>query len=130
MKIRKNGKTYNTETAKVVAHYENDYYYSDSRWQEETLYQKKDGTMFMICDGNAMSKYTHSIDMNSWRGATYLLIIEPGDEQEAIDYVNRNFEPTGFDFFDKYIMKDFDRYGYWGNKNLSYTWINTNCFEI
>ena len=57
MKAVIKNKLYNTETAKEIAYWSNGMSYSDFRFAEETLYQKKTGGFFVLGHGGAMSCY-------------------------------------------------------------------------
>lgn len=56
------GKKYNTDTAKKIAHIDNERSLTDFEFWEETLYRKKNFEYFLHCYGNANSKY------GVWRG--------------------------------------------------------------
>lgn len=61
MKKIKNGKVYDTATAKKLGEYAPNPNQSDFSYFRETLYQKKTGEFFMHCEGGAMSCYaSHS----------------------------------------------------------------------
>ena len=55
-----NGKKYDTETAKKVGYWTNNYSCSDFQCCEETLYRKKTGEYFLYGSGGPMSKYSQS----------------------------------------------------------------------
>lgn len=59
LKMKKiiNGKLYNTETARLIGHYNNGYYSSDFNYCAEELYQKKNGEYFLYGCGGALSAY-------------------------------------------------------------------------
>jgi hypothetical protein len=57
MKAVIKNKLYNTETAKEITSWSNGMSYSDFRFLEETLYQKKTGEFFVLGHGGAMSPY-------------------------------------------------------------------------
>lgn len=50
-------KIYNTETAKKVAYWSNDYGTTDFKWQSETLYCSPKGQYFLHGEGGPMSAY-------------------------------------------------------------------------
>ena len=63
-----NGKTYNTETAKKLANWDNEIYGSfDSI--EETLYQKRTGEFFLAGEGGARTIYSTPTENGSKGGA-------------------------------------------------------------
>lgn len=68
-----NGKKYNTETAKAVGYWSNNYSYRDFNYCEETLYQKRTGEFFLYGNGGAMSKYSQSCGQNSWCGGENII---------------------------------------------------------
>ena len=61
-----NNRLYNTETAKVRGEWNNGRPYSDFRWCEETLYQKKTGEFFLHGRGGAASRYSEERGQNCW----------------------------------------------------------------
>lgn len=68
-----NGKTYNTETAEMVASYSNGGGWRDFRHYEESLYKKKTGEFFLFGEGGAMTKYSERISDNSWGGGNKII---------------------------------------------------------
>ena len=52
-----NKKLYDTETAKELAAWSNDYYPNDFHYAEETLYRKRTGEYFMYGEGGGLSRY-------------------------------------------------------------------------
>jgi len=68
------GKKYNTETAKMIACYNNMdgiriLQRDDARFFETALYRKKTGEYFICTEGNCMSDEVNSIDPVSEEGA-------------------------------------------------------------
>ncbi|MDD3145500.1 MAG: hypothetical protein PHV23_05305 [Candidatus Gracilibacteria bacterium] len=53
------GKVYNTDTAKYIAHVGNGLSSSDFRYFEENLYKTKKGQYFLVKEGGPMSKYSY-----------------------------------------------------------------------
>lgn len=51
-----NGKMYNTETAKLIAHWDNNYSVSDNCYMKTNIYLKRTGEYFIHIDGNAGSR--------------------------------------------------------------------------
>lgn len=82
-----NGKMYNTETAKVVGSWSNNYSYRDFSYCEETLYLKKTGEYFLHGVGGAMSKYSQSCGQNAWSGGKEII---PMTETEAKKWAERH----------------------------------------
>ena len=58
------GKVYDTETARQLGEYENDYLRSDLHWYIEQLYQKRTGEFFLYGEGHAASKYAKAYGLN------------------------------------------------------------------
>lgn len=75
-----NGKKYDTETAKKIGYWSNNYNCSDFNYCAETLYRKKNGEFFVHGEGNAMSKYSVSCGQNSWSGGQEII---PLTEEKA-----------------------------------------------
>ena len=73
MKKVKNGKLYDTDTAKAVGSYEPSPYKSDFNWFCETLYQKRSGEFFIHGEGNANSRYSRSCGQNEWCGGEKII---------------------------------------------------------
>lgn len=68
-----NQKRYDTDKAKKVGCWENQYARNDFNWCQETLYRKKTGEFFLHGEGNASSKYAESCGNNSWTGGEKLI---------------------------------------------------------
>ena len=58
-----NGKSYNTESAEKLAHWENEYGYGDYHFMSEELYRKKSGEFFLVCEGGSSTKYANGHEM-------------------------------------------------------------------
>lgn len=54
------GAVYNTETAKMLAEWDNNYPVNDFNYMEETLYRTKSGNWFLHCQGGGLSPYAAS----------------------------------------------------------------------
>lgn len=74
------GKKYDTETAKEVGFFENEYNSNDFNFVKETLYLKRTGEFFLYGEGGANSKYARQCGSNSW---TYGSEFIPLDFQSA-----------------------------------------------
>lgn len=61
-----NGKKYDTDTAKIIAEWNNGYCCGDLKYCSETLYKKRTGEYFIYGYGGAMSKYSESQGNNNW----------------------------------------------------------------
>lgn len=55
-----NGKRYNTETATLLASWDNGAYAGDSHACSERLYRTKKGALFIAGEGGALSSYSQS----------------------------------------------------------------------
>ena len=86
MKTILNGKLYNTETAKAIGSYGNDYNGNDFRSEMETLYRKHTGEFFLAGEGGPMTKYRESVG-DMW-GYGHAII--PLSEDEAKEWVERH----------------------------------------
>lgn len=80
------GRTYDTETAKVIAEYETDQPSSDLGWYKEALYRNNRGTWFLAGSGGPMTKYAVAIEANSWEGGTEII---PLTEDEAREWAEK-----------------------------------------
>jgi hypothetical protein len=81
-------KMFNTETAKLVAHYNNGYSVNDFKHLSEHLYRTKNGNWFLHGDGGAMTRYSVSCgDMQA--GGEDII---PISEEEAYEWLERNSE--------------------------------------
>ena len=92
-KIR-NGKAYDTETAREVGSHENMYDASDFHWYEETLYRKRTGEYFLHGRGNAMTRYAVSTGTSSWRGGEE---ITPLSYTEATDWAEEYLDAEAYE---------------------------------
>ena len=68
MKQSINGKMYNTETAKKLAHYWNGLGAGDFGNLSEDLYITKKGSAFLAGEGGARSCYSKIVGQNCWSG--------------------------------------------------------------
>lgn len=60
------GKSYNTETAEKLAHWENEFGYGDYHFMSEELYRKKSGEFFLVCEGGSSTKYGNGYEMGTY----------------------------------------------------------------
>ena len=79
MKIIRNGKKYDTETAKKIITWSHGYY-RDFKYIAETLYRKKTGEYFLHGEGGPMTVYAEAIGDNTWSGGEQII---PLNEKEA-----------------------------------------------
>lgn len=91
-----NGKSYNTETAEKLAHWENEYGYGDNHFMSEELYRKKSGEFFLVCEGGSYTRYGHGYEMGLH---VYPMSFEEAqkwvaDHQPGYEYVKIFGEPA------------------------------------
>ena len=68
-----NGKSYDTNTARLVGDWANISDVRDFNFYSETLYRKRTGEYFLHGEGNAASKYSKSIGNNTWAGGSAII---------------------------------------------------------
>lgn len=83
-----NGRLYNTETAKLVGSAGHSHPGNFSFWHEE-LYQKKTGEFFLYGEGGPMSKYSRSVDCNTFTGGEEII---PLTVKEAKEWAEKYLE--------------------------------------
>lgn len=62
------GKRYDTETATLIASWDNGYFGNDFKRCEEDLYRTERGSWFIYGEGGPMSKYVQATGPNSYIG--------------------------------------------------------------
>lgn len=90
-----NGAVYNTETAKMLAEWDNNYPINDFNYMEETLYRTKSGNWFLHCQGGGLGECVKPISYKKaqrWAeeklyGDKYEEIFGTVDEEET-DRIN------------------------------------------
>ena len=82
-----NGKKYDTDTATLIASWDNGLGYNDFSFCKENLYRKKTGEYFIHGEGGALSKYSKSVEMNTRVGGES---ITPLTEEEAKTWVEQH----------------------------------------
>ena len=75
------GKRYDTETATLIGEHEHSNR-SDFGWYEEGLYQKRTGEFFLAGRGGPQTKYSRSIDQNSWSGGEGIFPLSVAEAKE------------------------------------------------
>jgi hypothetical protein len=85
------GKRYNTETATLVAEWENRYSRTDFQHEEADLYRAPNGGWFLRGSGGPMTRWAIPVGNNGWGGGGG---IEALTEDEAFDWLERH-EFTG-----------------------------------
>lgn len=71
------GKLYNSETATLIARWDNGQFPSDFRHCSENLCMTKKGAFFIHGSGGAMSKYAVQCGGNSMGGSSDLIALSP-----------------------------------------------------
>jgi hypothetical protein len=82
------GKSYNTETAELIAEHSASCPCNDFHYFEESLYRTKKGAWFLAGSGNAMSKYSRAIDHNSRGGGDGIEVLTPEEAMEWLESHN------------------------------------------
>ena len=80
------GSLYNTETARLIA---SDSYSNPTdfnHWEEE-LYKTKKNNWFLVGSGGPSSRYSISVDLNSWAGSSGNIV--PLSDREAMAWLER-----------------------------------------
>lgn len=80
------GKTYNTETAKVVSVWRNGEY-GNMSYVEETLYKKKTGEYFLYGESGAVGKYAKKVGCNNWSDSAAII---PFTEDQAKEWLEEH----------------------------------------
>jgi hypothetical protein len=81
-----NGKTYSTETAELVAEFDNGLPRSDFHCREESLYRTKKGALFLHGRGGGLTRWAGTYgNMRGWGES-----IEALTESEALDWCERH----------------------------------------
>ena len=68
-----NGKAYDTEKAKPVAHWKNWGSWRDFEHIEETLYRKRTGEFFLFGEGGPKTKYAEREGQNCWTDGSKII---------------------------------------------------------
>lgn len=90
-------KKYDTETAKRVGSWSNNYNYGDFNYCSEELYCKKTGEFFLYGFGGAMSKYSQSCGNNCTSGGESIIpLSENGAKKWAEKYLDADEYETIF----------------------------------
>lgn len=82
------GKKYDTNTAELIAEWNNGYYRSNFKRCEESLYRTTKGAWFVAGEGGPMSKYARPVgDMTSGGGG-----LTPLTDDEAYEWLENKRE--------------------------------------
>ena len=79
-----NGKRYDTETATLMGDAGHSYPSDFEYWREE-LYRKKTGEFFIHGIGGAMSKYSRSVDCNTFTGGEEIIPLTTKEAQKWVE---------------------------------------------
>ena len=82
MKKNINGKTYNTETAKKIAEWDNGLSYNDFDFCSEELYCKRTGEYFLYGSGGARTSWGTVTDDGWLAGGSDIVPLTPEEAQE------------------------------------------------
>jgi len=89
MKAIIEGKRYDTETAREIAHYRNGLGSGDFRHVSETLYRTNKGAFFLAGEGGPMTRYAEGNGNSTW-GSSEII---PMEDDEALDWLEANGTP-------------------------------------
>jgi hypothetical protein len=89
-----NGRTYNTDTSKIIGEWSNEYGVRDFKACEETLYKNTKGAYFLYGEGGPMSKYAKSAGQNSWTGGSN---ITPMTAEEAQAWAEEHLDAKEYE---------------------------------
>jgi len=82
-----NGRTYNTETSKLIGEWDNGRYGNDFGSCSERLYVNSKGTYFLVGEGGPMSKYAVSHGNNTSGSSNN---VEPMTKDEAMEWLEEH----------------------------------------
>ena len=88
------GRLYDTETARLVCDWSNEYYANDLRWCAETLYRKRTGEYFVHGEGSALSKYARGCGGNATCGGE---AITPLTYEQAREWAEAHMETEDYE---------------------------------
>jgi len=94
------GKTYNTNTAELLAEASSNTPVSDFSSWTEGLYRSRKGTYFIAGEGGPMSGYAQSCGQNEWTGGEDLRVLSEAEARKwmetnatAAEYIEAFGEP-------------------------------------
>lgn len=88
------GRKYDTETARMVASWDNGRFASDFGYCCETLYCKRNGEYFLHGEGGASSRYAEECGQNEWRAGE---AITPLDWDVARSWAEEHMDADGYE---------------------------------
>ena len=98
-----NGKRYNTDTASFIGTGSSSYPVNDFNYWEEQLYVKRTGEFFLYGWGNAASKYSQSVEQNSWTGGEK---IQPLSYESARKWAEDHLEVAEYEKYFEVEQED------------------------
>lgn len=123
-----NGRSYNTDTAKKLAHYYSDYAVNDFKRYEEELYRKKNGEYFLYGHGWGASPYAKYVPSAGYTEGEKII---PISYEYAKEWSEENLETEKYEeIWGEVSEDDEDIYLYVkltpeNNKNLN-TYLSKN----
>jgi len=87
------GRTYNTETAKLMGEHTHSNR-TDFAYYHEELYRNNRGTWFLYGEGGPASKYAKRVEQNTWSGGT---AITPLSEDEVREWAEMNLSTDEYE---------------------------------
>ena len=101
MKVKFDGRVYDTETATLLASYTNGLPITDDYYVDAFLYVKKNGEYFLNCHGGAKSEYSFVSDNQTFRDEYIIPIMN----NKLKDWVIGHSELINFLIFLAYVRK-------------------------
>lgn len=111
MKKTINGKTYDTGTAKAIAHWNDVYLSSDPRYSCETLYIQKDGSLFLCGSGGPESNFAGTQKITPVTTSEAVKFIKRrayyDEEENALAELGMKVEPQYYEYevLDGYLVR-------------------------
>lgn len=85
MKKAVKGKSYNTETARMICSWDNNLPANDFGWCSATLHQKATGAYFIHAEGGAMSRYASRMSDGSYGYGEDIIVIADETAKRIMD---------------------------------------------
>ena len=101
MKVKFDGRVYDTETATLLASYTNGLPITDDYYVDAFLYVKKNGEYFLNCHGGSKSEYSFVRDNQTFRGEYIIPIMN----NKLKDWVIGHSELINYLIFLAYVIK-------------------------
>lgn len=90
MKARINNKSYNTDTAKLIASDGNGLPCSDFGWWAKHLYQKRTGEYFLHCEGGPMTIYRSSDGLGNYGYGDEIKLLTEAQAQKFLANLDKD----------------------------------------